>query len=76
MIYSYDGTRERCPIPLVQTRLLLKKMREGDYCQLQLKDSGSIQDIPKLLSKLGYSYTQHKNKDDVVEITINNKLKE
>ncbi len=70
MIHKYNGSEEQCPIPLVRTRLLLKKMQKNDSCVIQLRDEGSITDIPKLLTKLGYDYCQH-IKNDIVEITIN-----
>lgn len=70
MIYHYDGTKEKCPIPLVQTRLLLKQLTPGDTCMLMLKDTGSIKDIPKLLLKQGYSYSQTPKANGIIEICI------
>jgi tRNA 2-thiouridine synthesizing protein A len=58
MIYEYDARSEKCPVPLVQLRLLLKKMSDSDSCLLKISDRGSIQDIPKLLTKNGYTYKQ------------------
>lgn len=69
MIYEYDGTDEKCPVPLVQMRLLLKKMNQGDQCTILVTDSGSKQDIPKLLRKQGYQYTEMINAD-IVKIVI------
>ncbi|MGL1957432.1 MAG: sulfurtransferase TusA family protein [Colwellia sp.] len=71
MIFTYDACQEKCPVPLVNTRLLLKKMKNGDSCVLKLSDSGSIEDIPKLLSKLGYCYHQSIIDNNVVKIIIN-----
>ena len=70
MIYHYDGSNEKCPLPLVSLRLILKKMRKGDLCLIKVQDSGSKGDIPKLLSKLGYCYNQSPIDNNVVEITI------
>ena len=74
MIYSYNGTNEKCPVPLVQTRLLLKKMCYGDICIIKINDTGSIQDIPKLLIKQKYKYNQLLDENGNVEITIQSKL--
>jgi TusA-related sulfurtransferase len=74
MIYSYNGTSKKCPVPLVQTRLLLKKMCYGDICIVTINDKGSIQDIPKLLIKQKYQYSQSVDENGNVEITIQNKL--
>ena len=74
MIYSYNGTNEKCPVPLVQTRLLLKKMSDGDLCIIKINDKGSIQDIPRLLIKQKYKYSQLVDENGNVEITIQSKL--
>jgi TusA-related sulfurtransferase len=70
MIFDYDGTKEQCPVPLVKMRVLLKKMQDGDQCILLIKDSGSITDIPKLLTKQGYSYSQHSTNDGIVRVIV------
>ncbi len=70
MIFQYDASKEKCPLPLVNLRLILKKMQQGDICILKLKDSGSKDDIPKLLTKLSYCYNQSCIDNGVVEITI------
>jgi TusA-related sulfurtransferase len=74
MIFNYDGSNDRCPVPLVTTRLLLKKMQSGDKCIVLLKDPGSVKDIPKLLTKQGYCYEQFEGCDGVVEVTIKSKI--
>ncbi|OUR80673.1 hypothetical protein A9Q75_10065 [Colwellia psychrerythraea] len=70
MIYKYDGRGEKCPVPLVKLRLLLKKMQDGDQCIITIDDIGSINDIPKLLDKQGYSYQKQSNDIGIVEISI------
>jgi TusA-related sulfurtransferase len=69
MIYKYDGIGEKCPVPLVQLRLLLKKMQQGDQCIITINDIGSLQDIPKLLTKKGYHYTKQVV-DGIVHIRV------
>jgi tRNA 2-thiouridine synthesizing protein A len=70
MIFEYDASDEKCPLPLVNLRLLLKKMRKGDRCILTIADKGSIDDIPKLLNKLGYFYDQSLIENGRVKITL------
>ena len=76
MIYQYDARQEKCPLPLVKLRLILKKMRESDSCVLKINDLGSKDNIPKLLTTLGYCFHQSIIDNDAVEITItlNNKV--
>jgi TusA-related sulfurtransferase len=71
MIYKYDGRGEKCPVPLVNLRLLLKKMLVGDLCIITIDDRGSINDIPTLLDKQGYHYQRYIDDNGVVEISIN-----
>ena len=70
MIYEYDARSEKCPVPLVQLRLLLKKMSDSDSCLLKISDQGSIQDIPKLLTKQGYTYKQSWLEKNTLELFI------
>ncbi len=73
MIYEYDGTQEKCPVPLVNMRLILKKMHNGDQCLIRLKDPSSIKDISALLTKQVYPYSQREIDSGIVEICITNK---
>jgi tRNA 2-thiouridine synthesizing protein A len=70
MIYKYDGIGQQCPVPLVRLRLLLKKMQTGDHCIITMNDIGSIQDIPKLLSKQGFKYLIKEKGNGVIEINV------
>ncbi len=75
MIFQYDASQEKCPLPLVNLRLLLKKMQSDDICVIKITDRGSIEDIPKLLVKLGYKHTLIAIDENVVEVTITNNKK-
>jgi len=70
MIYKYDGIGKKCPVPLVQLRLLLKKMLFNDECIITLNDAGSLQDIPKFLNKQGYQYNKLIVKEGIVQLSI------
>lgn len=70
MIYKYNGAGKKCPEPLIQLRLLLKKMEPEDECIITITDTGSLDDIPKLLKKKGYHYTEHTKGAGIVQINI------
>jgi len=70
MIFQYDASEEKCPLPLVKLRLILKKMQLGDICILKVSDSGSKQNIPNLLSKLNFHYEQTCIDNNIVQITL------
>ncbi|QOL25181.1 sulfurtransferase TusA family protein [Thalassotalea sp. LPB0316] len=56
MHFEYDATKEKCPLPLVKLRVILKKMQPSDTCMIQISDKGSIKDIPKLLKEQGFQF--------------------
>ncbi|WNC70716.1 sulfurtransferase TusA family protein [Thalassotalea psychrophila] len=67
---QYDGRLEKCPLPLVKTKLLLKQLSTGQTLTLLLADPGSIQDIPRLLFKLNIPFEQILLAKQQVKITI------
>lgn len=69
MLYEYDATNEKCPVPLVNLKLILRKLTPGDNCMMRICDKGSKKDIPKLLTKIGVQF-EMRNVDDVMELTI------
>jgi TusA-related sulfurtransferase len=70
MIYKYDARKDKCPLPLVKMRFMLKKLRDNDTCIILIADQGSKSDIPKYLSTKGYQYTQQQLEDSIVEFHI------
>lgn len=70
MIFQYDASQEKCPLPLVNLRLILKKMKKEDICVIQISDSGSKENIPRLLTKLGYRYHQSPIDNNIIELTL------
>ena len=70
MIYQYDGRNDKCPLPLVKMRLLLKKLTCEDKCIMQIADSGSLSDIPKYLTNKGYGFTTVMLEDGALELHI------
>ena len=70
MKYTYDGSQDKCPLPLVKTRVILKKMSLGDTCLIRISDAGSKSDIPKLLKKQGYKFTTTHISQSVDELLI------
>jgi tRNA 2-thiouridine synthesizing protein A len=70
MIYQYDASKDKCPLPLVKMRVLLKKLQSDDTCIIRLADQGSKSDIPKYLATKGYQYTQQQLDNSIVEFHI------
>ncbi len=70
MIYQYDATKDKCPLPLVKMRLMLKKMTDEDSCIISIADEGSKSDIPKYLQEKGFQYSVRQLPSSVIELHI------
>ncbi|MCH4294296.1 MULTISPECIES: sulfurtransferase TusA family protein [Shewanella] len=63
-----DLTAFRCPVPLVQVKLALKKLPAGETLEVALLDSASRRDVPAFLEKQGYRV--EKTRDDQSCLTL------
>ena len=70
-----DLTNFRCPLPLVKTKLALKKLPEGKKLQLLLSDRNSRQDVPKYLTNNGYFVQEVADNAGVLELIVVKPLK-
>ncbi|MBL4910200.1 MAG: sulfurtransferase TusA family protein [Alteromonadaceae bacterium] len=70
MLYNYDAYLDKCPLPLVKTRVFLKKMQAGDICLIRIYDQGSKKNILNYLTKFAWSYSQKIISDHGLEIEI------
>lgn len=70
MHFHYDARHEHCPLPLVKTRQLLKKMNNQDKLTLTINDAGSLSDIPKYLTNHGWLYTRLPDAGDAKVLLI------
>lgn len=73
MQYEYDATQDKCPLPLVNLRVTLRKMDTHDSYLIKILDKGSKKDIPKFLTNSGYSYTLKTFDNGIVELLIQNR---
>jgi TusA-related sulfurtransferase len=73
MLHEYDATKEKCPLPLVKMRMILKKMHHDDVCLIRISDKGSLKDIPKYLTSAGYIYTERIIGVTSIELSIKNR---
>ncbi|EDP98895.1 sulfurtransferase TusA family protein [Shewanella benthica] len=65
-----DLTTLRCPLVLVKVKLALKKLSSDDVLCVSLSDTGSRQDVPRFLKKVGYRYSEVSNDDRVLILEI------
>lgn len=65
-----DLTEYRCPVPLVQAKLAIKQLQEGDRLHLLLSDPGSRKDVPAYFKKHQHSVEELCNDADALSIII------
>ncbi len=70
MLYEYDACHEKCPLPLVKMRVILKKMQTGDVCKIRIYDKGSKKNIINYLEKFSWAFNKQKIDDNILEIKI------
>lgn len=66
-----DLTALRCPLVLVKVKLTLKQLNSDQVLRVSLSDTGSRQDVPRFLKKVGYQYREVRNDEQalILEIT-------
>lgn len=69
-IIKYDARSDRCPVPLVKTKLLLKSLDKGQALRILLCDSGSKQDIPKWMTSIGLPFITTQLSNNVLEVSV------
>ncbi|MEP0073569.1 MAG: sulfurtransferase TusA family protein [Marinomonas sp.] len=65
-----DAREDRCPMPLLKTKLSLSKMEKGECLLVQASDPGSIKDIPYYIELVGFSLLSVSEEDDVYTFLI------
>jgi TusA-related sulfurtransferase len=65
-----DLTAYRCPLALVKLKLALRQSGAGEELHVSIVDSGSRQDVPRLLKKLRYPYTELRNDDQMLVLSV------
>lgn len=70
MLYEYDASSEKCPLPLVKMRVILKKMQLGDTCMIRIVDKGSKENIPHYLKQSAVNFKLQLLDKKTLEITI------
>ncbi|MDN3653030.1 sulfurtransferase TusA family protein [Thalassotalea ponticola] len=66
----YDGRADKCPLPLVKTKVLLKQLTCDGQLVVHLKDAGSLRDIPAWLATQCVRVEQITRQDNSVTLTI------
>jgi tRNA 2-thiouridine synthesizing protein A len=63
-------TAYRCPLPLVNIKLALKRMQAGEQLRVTLSDSGSRQDVPAFLKNQGHGLAELSSNEHCLELLI------
>ncbi|QFU23069.1 sulfurtransferase TusA family protein [Shewanella eurypsychrophilus] len=65
-----DLTALRCPLVLVKVKLTLKQLNSDQVLRVSLSDTGSRQDVPRFLKKVGYHYREVRNDEQALILDI------
>ena len=49
--YKLDALGQRCPIPIINAKKIIKKMKPGEILEIISDDVGAKEDVPALLRK-------------------------
>jgi tRNA 2-thiouridine synthesizing protein A len=67
---TLDCLGKKCPMPVLMTKKELKKMSSGQTLELIVDDTGSLKDVPALLSKTGDELVETSQDDGTITFLI------
>ncbi|ETX11739.1 preprotein translocase subunit TatB [Marinomonas ushuaiensis DSM 15871] len=67
-----DAREDRCPMPLLKTKMALSKMKTGETLCVTTCDSGSLKDIPQYVGLVGHSLLSTDDSDNIYTFVIQN----
>lgn len=65
-----DAREDRCPMPLLKTKMALSKMAVGECLCVTTCDAGSLKDIPQYVALVGFSLLLKREDGDVYTFVI------
>lgn len=65
-----DVIEDRCPMPLLKTKMALSKMAKGEVLCVHAGDAGSLKDIPHYLSLVGHTLVKQEEQNDVYTFIV------
>lgn len=68
--YSLDALGLKCPMPVLKTKKLIKKMNSGEILEVLADDQGAKTDIPALLNKTNCSLDELKEENGLLTFII------
>ncbi|MGB7391297.1 sulfurtransferase TusA family protein [Marinomonas sp.] len=75
--YEYDvildAREDRCPMPLLKTKMALNKMASGDCLCVMTEDAGSLKDIPHYFTIVGHTLLNQEEKNGLFTFIVQKK---
>ncbi|TKB44364.1 sulfurtransferase TusA family protein [Thalassotalea mangrovi] len=65
-----DARQWKCPQPLIEMKLALRRLTQGQRLRLLITDPGSQRDIPLWLQRQGFEFEMKPHSHEVMEIII------
>ncbi|REG85830.1 sulfurtransferase TusA family protein [Marinomonas pollencensis] len=75
--YEYDvildAREDRCPMPLLKTKMALSKMQAGESLCVMTQDAGSLKDIPHYFNLVGHRLIDQQENGGVFTFIVQKK---
>jgi tRNA 2-thiouridine synthesizing protein A len=68
--HSLDTLGLKCPMPVLKTKKIIKKMNPGEILEVMADDQGAKSDIPALLKKTGCTLENLKEDNGLLTFVI------
>ncbi|MGR0279668.1 sulfurtransferase TusA family protein [Marinomonas dokdonensis] len=65
-----EAREDRCPMPLLKTKLALSKMTAGQVLRVEAGDAGSLKDIPQYVTMSNLTLVSQTEDNNVYIFTI------
>ena len=62
--YKLDALGQRCPIPIINAKKIIKKMKIGETLEIIADDMGAKADVPALVKKTGDTLVEFKEEGE------------
>ena len=68
--YKLNALGQRCPIPIINAKKIIKKMVPGDILEIIADDVGAKEDVPALLRKTDCNLEEFKEEDEKLTFIV------
>ena len=68
--YKLNAIGQRCPIPIINAKKIMKKMKPGETLEIIADDMGAKADVPALVKKTGDTLLESKEEGEILTFLV------